>query len=75
MSTHRFDVTSFVLGLVVVAVAVAYLVGEYTDLRISAAWLFPAALIGLGVAGLLAGVSRSVRSREAAAPAAVDPRA
>jgi len=64
MKTHRFDVTSFVLGLVVLLTAAAYLIGALTDVRIDAAWLLPAGLIGLGVAGLLAGVSRSVRSRE-----------
>ncbi len=41
MKTHRFDPTSFVLGLVVLAVAAAYLVGALTDVTINSAWLLP----------------------------------
>jgi hypothetical protein len=70
MKAHRFDPTSFVLGLVVLAVAAAYLVGAVADVTISSAWLLPAGLIGLGVAGLLTGVSRSVRARDEAEPPA-----
>ena len=68
MKTHRFDPTSFVLGLVVLAVATAYLIGALTDVTINSAWLLPAGLIGLGVAGLRTGVSRSVRARDQLEP-------
>jgi hypothetical protein len=49
---HEFDLTSFVAGLVFLAIAVAYLVGAFTSVRIDATWVLPLGLVGLGVAGL-----------------------
>jgi hypothetical protein len=58
---HELDLTSLIAGLVFVGVAVAYLVGTYTDTRIGAGWLLPIALIGLGLAGLAGAVRRGLR--------------
>jgi hypothetical protein len=60
---HDIDLTSLVAGLVFVAIATAYLVGEYTDVHVGWRWLLPVALIGLGLAGL-AGSLRSGLRRE-----------
>jgi len=49
---HEFDLTSFVAGLVFLAIAGAYLVGAFTSVRVDATWVLPLGLVGLGVAGL-----------------------
>jgi len=60
---HDLDLTSLVAGLVFVALATVYLVGALADVSIDAAWVFPLALIGLGVAGLAGSLVR-VRRRD-----------
>ena len=64
MRRHDLDLTSLIAGLVFVGVAVAYLVGAYTDVRVGAGWLLPVALIGLGLAGLAGAVRRGLRAPE-----------
>jgi hypothetical protein len=61
MRRHDLDLTSLVAGLVFVAIAVAYVVAEYTDARISAGWVLPLGLIGLGLAGLAGTLRRGLR--------------
>jgi hypothetical protein len=79
MRRHELDLTSLVAGVVFVAIAVAYLVGEYTNLDVSAGWVLPLGLVGLGVAGLTGTLRRGLR-RDPAEPgeppatAAVDER-
>lgn len=81
MRKHAFDATSFVLGLVVTGVAVIYLVAEVTDRSVDGAWVLPVALIGLGVAAVVAGVTRALRrdpatrTVEPETPTATDPTA
>lgn len=45
-----------VAGLLLAGLALAYLVGAWTDLRLDGRWAFPLALVALGVAGLAASV-------------------
>ena len=61
MRRHAFDPASFILGLVLTGVAVAYLVAEAQDRTVDGAWVLPLALIGLGVAAVAAGLNRALR--------------
>ena len=72
MRRHELDLTSLVTGLVFVAIAVAYLVGQYTNLDVSAGWVLPLGLIGLGLAGLTGSVRRGLRGSPAEPPPAAD---
>ncbi len=62
MRKHELDLTSLVAGLVFVAIAVAYLVGTLTKVRIDAGWILPLGLVGLGAAGLAGSVRSSLRT-------------
>src|SRR4051794_40574188 len=66
MRKHSFDPASFVLGLVITGVAVAYLVAEAQDRTVDGAWVLPLTLIGLGVAAVAAGLNRALRRPAAA---------
>lgn len=68
MRRHEPDIASLVTGLVFVAVAAAYLIGEYTNAHVSAGWVLPLGLIGLGVAGLTGSLRRGLRADRAATP-------
>jgi hypothetical protein len=70
MRRHELDVASLVTGLVFVAIAVVYLVSAYTDTNVSAGWVLPLGLIGLGLAGLAGSLRRGLRSELPSAPAA-----
>jgi hypothetical protein len=59
---HDLDLTSLVAGLVFVGIAVAYLVGAYTKVRIDAGWVLPFGLVGLGLAGLGGTLRAGLRS-------------
>ncbi len=61
MRKHAFDPTSFILGLVLSGVALAYLVAEVQDRSVDGAWVLPLTLIGLGVAAVAAGLTRALR--------------
>ena len=61
MRRHAFDPASFILGLVLTGVAVAYLVADAQDRTVDGAWVLPLALIGLGVAAVAAGLNRALR--------------
>lgn len=72
MRRHPFDAASFVLGLVVAGAAVVYLVAEVTDRPVDGSWVLPVALIGLGLAAVVAGISRAVRREPDVDPASTD---
>jgi hypothetical protein len=61
MRRHAFDPASFVLGLVISGVAVAYLVAEAQNRTVEGAWVLPLTLIGLGIAAVAAGLTRALR--------------
>ncbi len=62
MRKHGFDPASFILGLVLTGVALAYLVAEAQDRTVDGAWVLPLTLIGLGIAAVAAGLNRALRS-------------
>jgi hypothetical protein len=67
---HEFDLTSLVVGLVFVAIATAYLIGAYTDVRVEAGWVLPFGLVGLGIAGLAGSLRAGLRRDDEAQPEA-----
>jgi hypothetical protein len=68
MRRHELDLISLVTGLVFVAIAATYLVGQYTDVDVSAGWVLPLGLIGLGLAGLTGSLRRGLRADPAPTP-------
>lgn len=69
MRRHELDLTSLIAGLVFVAIAVAYLIGSFTSVRIDAGWVLPIGLVGLGLAGLAGSLRVGLRSDPADEPA------
>jgi hypothetical protein len=63
MERHRFDVISFVFGILFLALAASAAVGEIDLFAVEAKWVMPVALIIAGAAVLVATVPR--RRREA----------
>jgi len=61
MRRHDLDLLSLIAGAVFLVVALSHLVGAATGEQLDLAWLAPAVLVGLGVAGL-AGALRGTRS-------------
>lgn len=55
MERHSFDTASFVTGLLFVVLGVLFLADQADTLDLEARWVWPALLIGLGLAGLLSG--------------------
>jgi hypothetical protein len=64
---HPFDLVSCVAGLLFTALAAAYIVGAYTDVRLDPRLVLPLVLVGLGVAGLAASLLAQRRSDAALA--------
>jgi uncharacterized membrane protein HdeD (DUF308 family) len=60
MVRHRPDAVSLVLGMLMLAVGGLFLVSDISDNSTDLRWTIPAALIAIGVSGLVA----SVRKRE-----------
>lgn len=58
MGRHRFDLASLVAGLVFTGVAVAHLLGGLDSVGVLLRWVWPALLIVLGTALLVAGSAR-----------------
>lgn len=56
MKRHAFDATSFLAGLVLGSIALAYLVAEQSGWDVDGRWVLPVVLIGLGVAGIVGAV-------------------
>jgi len=61
---HELDIASLVGGLVFAGIAVAYLIGAATSVRIDAGWVLPIGLVGLGVAGLGGTLRAGLRGNE-----------
>jgi len=57
MRRHPFDILSFVAGALFVALGIAFLV-THGDVVEDAHWLWPAALLTLGAAGLASTLRR-----------------
>jgi multisubunit Na+/H+ antiporter MnhB subunit len=53
---------SFIAGLVFAGMAVAYVIGAYTDFRLDPRLALPIALVGVGLAGLAASLLAQRRS-------------
>lgn len=62
MARHPFDLVAFTFGVVVTALAAAYVVGAYTDLRLDGRLVLPILLVGLGAVGLTASLLAQRRS-------------
>ena len=74
MKRHPLDILSLLLGLVFLAVALAYLVGQATGAIPSMLITMPLMLAGLGIAGLVGAVAAMQRMDDrvaAEAPVAV----
>lgn len=72
MRRHDLDLVSLLAGLLFTGMAVAYVVGAYTDVRLDGRFVVPLVLVALGAAGLLGAVTaqrRADRRAVAAAPA------
>jgi H+/Cl- antiporter ClcA len=70
MRRHAFDPISLVTGLVFLAIAVTYLVAAATGAHVSAGWVLPLGLIGLGLAGLAGSLRRGLRGQRDDEPVA-----
>jgi hypothetical protein len=68
---HPFDLLSFFAGLLFTGLAVAYIVGAYTEIRLDARLVLPMVLVGLGLAGLAASLIAQHRSDNALADEAL----
>lgn len=67
MKRHDLDLVSLISGAVFVLVAVVHLLNAAADQGTDLAWLAPAVLVGLGIAGL-AGALRSPKEPVEAEP-------
>ena len=63
MRKHPIDLFSLISGLLFTALAVAYIVGAYTDVRLDARLALPLVLVGLGLAGLAGAMVRAATVR------------
>lgn len=70
MRKHPFDLVSCIAGLLFTGLAVAYIVGAYTDVRLDVRMVLPLVLVGLGLAGLAASLIAQHRSDRTLADAA-----
>lgn len=62
MRKHPLDVFSLLSGLVVMAFAAAFIVGQYTTIQVDARIVGPLLLVGLGLAGLAGALVAQRRS-------------
>lgn len=53
MHSHDLDLTSLIAGIVFVAVGAFFLADQFQTLDLQVRWVWPAVLIGLGVALLV----------------------
>ena len=68
MRKHELDVFSLLAGMVFVAVAVVHLVTANTTHSSDVRWVFPVAMVLVGLASLIGLVRRGVREPAPAAP-------
>lgn len=54
MNRHRLDIFSLGAGLVFLALAAVFVLGQWIDVGFSAAVMFPALLVALGALGITA---------------------
>ena len=73
MRKHELDVFSLLAGLVFVSVAVVHLVTANTTHSSDVRWVFPVAMVLVGLASLIGLVRRGVREPEPAPAAAPEP--
>jgi ABC-type uncharacterized transport system permease subunit len=66
---HSFDLLSCIAGLLFAGLAVAYVVGAYTDVSLDGRLVLPIVLVGLGLAGLAASLLAQHRSNQAVSAA------
>ena len=62
MRRHPIDLLSLVAGLLFTALAVGYIVGNYSDVEINPRIVLPVTLVALGIAGLAGSVLAQRRS-------------
>ena len=67
MTRHSLDATSLICGIVLAAVAVAYLIGENSTFDVDMRWALPLTLIGLGAGGLVGAVASTRRANASVA--------
>jgi hypothetical protein len=60
--SHPIDLLSLIAGLLFTGLAAAYIVGAYTDIRVGPQYVFPIALVALGLAGLAGSLLAQRRS-------------
>ena len=61
MRKHPLDLTSLLAGLVFIGLAAVYLIAAATGNEVDSSWVLPIALVALGLAGLVGGITRAVR--------------
>ena len=66
MKRHDTDMVSFTAGVLFLAIGLAYLLPEVSDIQVATPWVAPALLIGLGLCGLLAAFTSRPAGRAAA---------
>ncbi len=62
MRKHPIDLLSLVAGVLFIALATGYIVGNYTDVEVNPRLVLPVTLVALGVAGLAGSVLAQRRS-------------
>ena len=67
MRSHPIDLLSLIAGVLFTGLAAAYIVGAYTELRLEPQYVFPIALVALGLAGLAGSLIAQRRSDAAVA--------
>jgi hypothetical protein len=72
VSRHDFDPTSLIAGLVFVVIGAVFSIAAVTDTELGTRWVWPALLIGLGLAGLAASLPRSRPRDDAGGTADLD---
>jgi len=67
---HELDLASLVMGVALFTVAVGVLLAEWSGADVDLAWVLPAVLLGVGLAGLAGSLAGSITRRENPDPAA-----
>ncbi|NHC43965.1 hypothetical protein [Motilibacter aurantiacus] len=62
MRRHDLDLAALVMGVVFLAVGVTYAAASLTDEEVRANVVVPAAIVGLGLAGIAAAIRAAVRA-------------
>ena len=68
MKSHRTDFVALVAGLLFLGIGAVYMVAAYGDFTVDSRWIGPAALIGIGLAGLAATVATGRGEKDEPAP-------